>query len=38
MALWGFLIRWSIRRRGEASPVVLLQQQMQAQAQAQKGQ
>jgi hypothetical protein len=38
MALWGFLIRWSIWRRGEASPVVLLQQQMQAQAQAQKGQ
>ena len=40
MALWGFVIRWSIWRRGEASPVVLLQQQMQAQAQAQaqKGQ
>lgn len=38
MALWGFLIRWSIWRRGEISPVVLLQQQMQAQAQAQKGQ
>lgn len=38
MALWGFLIRWSIRRRGEASPVVLLQQRMQAQAQAQGGQ
>jgi len=32
------VIRWSIWRRGEASPVVLLQQQMQAQAQAQKGQ
>ena len=41
VALWGFAIRWSIRRRGEKSPVVLLQQAMQAQgqkAQAQQGQ
>jgi MFS family permease len=41
VALWGFGIRWSIRRRGEKSPVVLLQQAMQAQAQkaqAQQGQ
>ncbi|HEX7849559.1 MAG TPA: MFS transporter [Sphingomonas sp.] len=37
MAIWGYLIRRSIRRRGEASPVVLLQQRMQ-QAQAQQGQ
>lgn len=27
-ALWGFAIRWSIRRRGEISPVIQLQQQM----------
>ena len=32
-ALWGFAIRYSIRRRGEISPVILLQQKM-AQAQA----
>jgi MFS family permease len=32
-ALWGFAIRYSIRRRGEISPVVLLQRRMmQAQA------
>jgi MFS family permease len=32
-ALWGFAIRYSIRRRGEISPVILLQQKMmQAQA------
>jgi MFS family permease len=37
VALWGFGIRWSIRRRGEKSPVVLLQQAMQK-AQAQQGQ
>ncbi len=28
--LWGLWIRWSIRRRGEISPVVLLQKRMQA--------
>ncbi|WP_298401082.1 MFS transporter [Sphingobium sp.] len=32
-ALWGYAIRYSIRRRGEISPVILLQQKMmQAQA------
>ncbi|CAN5454306.1 MFS transporter [soil metagenome] len=31
-ALWGFAIRWSIWRRGEVSPVILLQQKMQAMA------
>lgn len=34
-ALWGFAIRWSIRRRGEVSPVIELQQKM-MQAQAAK--
>ncbi|WP_242123753.1 MFS transporter [Sphingobium sp. Sx8-8] len=34
-ALWGFAIRWSIRRRGEISPVILLQQKMMAQQAAQ---
>jgi MFS family permease len=29
VALWGYLIRWSVRRRGEESPVVLLQRQIQ---------
>lgn len=38
MAIWGYLIRWSIRRRGEISPVVLLQQQMKQAAQGQQGQ
>jgi hypothetical protein len=34
-ALWGFAIRYSIWRRGEVSPVILLQQKMmQAQAAA----
>ena len=37
MAIWGYLIRRSIRRRGEVSPVVLLQQRMQR-AQGQQGQ
>lgn len=37
-AIWGFLISWSIRRRGEPSPVILLVQRLQAQAQAQQGQ
>ncbi|MFC3443366.1 MFS transporter [Sphingobium rhizovicinum] len=40
-ALWGFAIRYSIRRRGEISPVILLQQKMMqaqaAQQAAQKG-
>jgi MFS family permease len=31
-AIWGFTIRYSIRRRGEMSPVILLQQKMQEQA------
>jgi MFS family permease len=31
-AIWGFAIRYSIRRRGEMSPVILLQQKMQEQA------
>jgi len=34
--LWGLYIRWSIRRRGEISPVVLLQKKMQEAAAAQK--
>jgi len=34
---WGFAIRWSIRRRGEVSPVVLLQRKMQDAAAAQAG-
>jgi len=34
VALWGYAIRWSIRRRHEPSPVVLLQQQIQRQAKA----
>jgi MFS family permease len=38
MAIWGYVIRWSIRRRGEISPVVLLQRQLQQTAQAQQGQ
>ncbi len=29
VALWGYAIRWSMRRRGEESPVVLLQRQAQ---------
>ncbi|MBA3939983.1 MAG: MFS transporter [Sphingopyxis sp.] len=33
---WGFMISWSIRRRGEPSPVILLIRHLQAQAQ--KGQ
>ncbi len=37
VAIWGFAIRWSIRRRGEKSPVVLLLQAMQK-AQAQQAQ
>ena len=37
VALWGYAIRWSIRRRGEQSPIILLQQAMQK-AQAQQGQ
>ena len=37
MAIWGYLIRRSIRRRGEVSPVVLLQRRLQ-QAQGQQGQ
>ncbi|HEX8059127.1 MAG TPA: MFS transporter [Novosphingobium sp.] len=36
VAIWGFLIRWSIRRRHEPSPVVQLQQALQAKAQAQQ--
>jgi MFS family permease len=31
-ALWGFAIRWSIWRRAEPSPIILLQQKMQAMA------
>lgn len=31
-ALWGFAIRWSIWRRAEVSPIILLQQKMQAMA------
>jgi hypothetical protein len=38
MAIWGYLIRWSIRRRGEISPIVLLQQQLKQAAQGQQGQ
>ena len=39
MAICGLVLRWSIRRRNEPSPVVLLQQRLQAQAaQAQQGQ
>ncbi|MGN6818448.1 MAG: MFS transporter [Sphingomonas sp.] len=38
MAIWGYSIRWSIRRRGEVSPVVLLQQRSQQAAEAQEGQ
>jgi MFS family permease len=38
MAIWGYLIRWSIRRRGEISPIVLLQQQLKHAAQGQQGQ
>ncbi|QGP81199.1 MFS transporter [Sphingobium sp. CAP-1] len=38
-ALWGYAIRYSIRRRGEISPVILLQQKMmQAQAAQQAAQ
>jgi hypothetical protein len=33
--LWGLSIRWSIWRRGEISPVVLLQKKMQEAAAAQ---
>jgi hypothetical protein len=33
-ALWGFFIRWSIRRRGEPSPVILLQKKLQEAAAA----
>jgi len=32
--LWGFYIRWSIWRRGEISPVILLQKRMQEAAAA----
>ena len=32
--LWGFMIRWSIARRGEKSPVILLQQKLMQAAQA----
>jgi MFS family permease len=39
MTIWGYMIGRSIRRRHEPSPVVLLQQRLQAQAaQAQQGQ
>jgi len=38
VALWGYAIRWSIRRRHEPSPVVLLQQQIQRQMQAEQAQ
>jgi MFS family permease len=39
MTIWGYMISRSIRRRHEPSPVVLLQQRLQAQAaQAQQGQ
>ena len=30
--IWSYAIRWSIRARGEESPVILLQRAMQAQA------
>lgn len=33
-AIWGFIITWSIRRRNEPSPVIMLVQRLQAQAQA----
>jgi MFS family permease len=33
--LWGLYIRWSIRRRGEISPVILLQKKLQEAAAAQ---
>ncbi len=36
ISVWGLLIRWSIRRRGETSPIVLLQQRAQ-QDQVQQG-
>jgi MFS family permease len=36
-ALWGYYIRWSIWRRHEVSPVILLQKRLQAMAAAQAG-
>ena len=33
MTIWGFMISWSIRRRHEPSPVILLVQRLQAQTQ-----
>jgi hypothetical protein len=36
--IWGFMISRGIRRRHEPSPVILLVQRLQAQAQAQQGQ
>lgn len=36
--IWGFMISRGIRRRNEPSPVILLVQRLQAQAQAQQGQ
>ena len=35
--IWGLMIRWSIKRRGEVSPVVQLQQKMAEQAAQQGG-
>ena len=36
VVIWGFIIRWSILRRHEPSPVVQLQEALQAKAQAQQ--
>ncbi len=37
-AVWGYAIRWSIRRRGEISPILLLQQRQIQAAQGHQGQ
>ena len=36
-AVWGYAIRWSIRRRGEISPILLLQQKQTQAAQGHQG-